>query len=75
MCYKKFMLFECNSFVMNDINDELQSRINEYKKRIEELESQTEKVNEMERKERDFELADLKAKLNLAESELKTKDV
>ena len=56
---------------MSNVNDELIQKITEYKKEIHELEVKTLHAPDDEKKEYAFKLTDLKAKLSLAESELK----
>jgi hypothetical protein len=65
------MLFLCNNKRMNEATLQLRERVTQYKKRIHHLEKQIQTASEIEKKEYNFELADLKAKLTLAEAELK----
>lgn len=55
---------------MTSINDELKEKISSYQKRIDELEAKLQHATEEEKKKYDFELADVKSQLNLAQSEL-----
>lgn len=69
--YKNFMRFLCNNIDMNDASTQLKERVSEYKKRIHDLEKLIKNAPDKQKTGYDFELSDLKAKLSLAEAELK----
>lgn len=56
---------------MSDVNKSLQEKISEYKNKIAELEEKITTGTDEDKKKYDFELADLKSKLGIAEQELK----